>query len=179
MCGICGIYTDTPLNISLLKEMTDTITHRGPDDDGYFIEGGVGLGMRRLSIIDIKGGKQPILSENGQVVVVCNGEIYNYLQLRTEMIERGHVFNSNSDTECIVHLYEEYGMNFISHLRGMYAIALYDRKKKHMIFARDRLGKKPLYYAIVNNKLIFGSEIKPILLAAPELRRVDQTNPAP
>ena len=173
MCGICGIYGKAPLAPTLLERMTDTIVHRGPDDDGYFIEGGVGLGMRRLSIIDLAGGKQPITCEDGQVVVVFNGEIYNYPELYKRLSAKGHVFRTHSDTECIVHLYEDYGLDFASELRGMFAIALYDRRQRRLVLARDRLGKKPLFYAISQGRLIFGSEIKPILIAAPERRRVN------
>lgn len=176
MCGICGIYGNKgePVDYALLKEMTDTIVHRGPDDDGFFVEGGVGLGMRRLSIIDLAGGEQPISNEDGQVVTVYNGEIYNYANLREQLTARGHTFRTDSDTECIVHLYEEFGSDFVCELRGMFAIALFDRSRQRLLLARDRLGKKPLFYAFVGGRLLFGSEIKPLLVAAPELRQVNQ-----
>lgn len=155
--------------------MTDVIEHRGPDDEGYFVnDKGIGLGMRRLSIIDLSGGKQPIESETGQVVVVFNGEIYNYPSLRSELGKQGHIFRTKSDTEVIVHLYEQFGLDFTKHLRGMFAIALYDCTENRLILARDRIGKKPLYYAHVAQTLIFGSEIKSILIAAPELRKTDE-----
>ena len=174
MCGICGIYGKEALNPALLHGMTDTIIHRGPDDDGYFVDGGIGLGMRRLSIVDVARGKQPIANEDGQVVVVFNGEIYNYPELRQDLMVRRHQFRTDSDTECIVHLYEEFGLEFVSHLRGMFGIALYDSKVHRLVLARDRLGKKPLYYVHLKGKLLFGSEIKPILYAMPDLRRMDE-----
>jgi len=174
MCGICGFFSNSNLDFALLTGMTDTIIHRGPDDDGFYMNGKVGLGMRRLSIIDVMGGKQPIFNESRQIVVVLNGEIYNYLDLKNELIKRGHVFQTKSDTEVIVHLYEQYGLGFVDHLRGMFAIALYDHDQHRLVLVRDRMGKKPLYYAHCQQGFIFGSEIKPILFAAPELRCVSE-----
>src|SRR6185436_12994900 len=139
------------------------IVHRGPDDEGIYVDGPVGLGMRRLSIIDIAGGHQPISNEDGTVWVVFNGEIYNYRELRPNLEARGHRFATNSDTETIVHLYEEYGPDFVHHLRGMFAIAL----------VRDRLGIKPLYYAALGDRLVFGSELK-ALLADGVSREIDR-----
>ncbi len=175
MCGIAGMIrrpdeTATPDHV---RRMTNTIVHRGPDDEGIHVQGNVGLGMRRLSIIDVSGGQQPIYNEDGTVAVVFNGEIYNFPQLRQELEARGHKFRTRSDTEVIVHLYEEMGIECIAKLRGMFAIALYDTKRDSLLLARDRLGKKPLYYALHAGRLFFGSEIKAVLAAAPELAEVD------
>ena len=149
--------------------MCDTIVHRGPDDEGIYTRGRAGLGMRRLSIIDLEGGRQPIHNEDAGVWVVFNGEIYNFPELRRDLESRGHQFYTHSDTEVIVHLYEEMGAECIKQLRGMFAIALYDERRDSLLLARDRLGKKPLYYAIKHGRLYFGSEIKTILAVAPEL----------
>lgn len=157
-----------------LARMTATLVHRGPDDEGHFIEGGVGLGMRRLAIIDVAGGRQPVRNEDGTVVVVLNGEIYNFRELMAGLIARGHTLRTRSDTECIAHLYEERGLDFPLALRGMFAVALYDRSRRRLVLARDRLGKKPLYYAETAGQLLFGSEIKAIHAAAPELRAPDE-----
>jgi len=153
--------------------MCQTIVHRGPDDEGIYARGPVGLGMRRLSIIDLSGGRQPIHNEDQSVWVVFNGEIYNFPELRLELESRGHSFYTHSDTEVIVHLYEEMGAECFRKLRGMFAIALYDERKKSLLLGRDRLGKKPLYYAEHQGRLYFGSEIKTILAVAPELAEVD------
>lgn len=143
--------------------MCNSLLHRGPDEDGYFTAPGVGLAMRRLSIIDLKTGRQPITNETRDVWVVFNGEIYNYETLRESLISRGHKFATNSDTETIVHLYEEYGVDFVHHLRGMFGIALWDSSRRRLILARDRIGEKPLYYSWDGKRLLFGSEIKAIL----------------
>jgi asparagine synthase (glutamine-hydrolysing) len=166
MCGICGIYhfeTGSQANREVVQAMCRTLTHRGPDDEGIYIKGPVGLGMRRLSIIDVAGGKQPISNEDKTIWVIFNGEIYNYQELRKSLIQRGHRFTTDSDTESIVHLYEDKGIEFVDHLRGMFAIALWDEKQKQLILARDRLGIKPLFYSQYNNKLVFASEMKAIL----------------
>ena len=152
--------------------MCQTIVHRGPDDEGIYARGPVGLGMRRLSIIDLSGGKQPIHNEDKSIWIVFNGEIYNFPELRQELEARGHQFYTHSDTEVIVHLYEEMGADCVKKLRGMFAIALYDERKNSLLLARDRLGKKPLHYALHNGRLLFGSEIKTILAVAPELAEV-------
>ncbi len=175
MCGIAGMIgrpgeTVTPEQV---RQMTDAIVHRGPDDEGMHVQGKVGLGMRRLSIIDLAGGHQPIYNEDGTVAVVFNGEIYNFPQLRQELESRGHQFRTHSDTEVIVHLYEEMGADCVLQLRGMFAIALYDAKRDTLLLARDRLGKKPLFYAQHAGRLFFGSEIKAMLAIAPELAEVD------
>jgi len=162
MCGIVGImYTDKPVDSTLLHRMNHLLTHRGPDDEGYFIEEGIGLGMRRLSIIDLGGGKQPMFNEDNSVVVVFNGEIYNYKDLRIILEDRGHVFKTQSDTEVIVHGYEEWGAELPTHLNGMFAYALYDRKNRKLLVARDHLGIKPLYYApLKEGGMAFASELK-------------------
>jgi asparagine synthase (glutamine-hydrolysing) len=164
---------DETVTLEQVRFMTDTIVHRGPDDEGFHVRGNIGLGMRRLSIIDVAGGHQPIYNEDGTVAIVFNGEIYNFLELRQGLESRGHQFSTRSDTEVIVHLYEEMGVDCITKLRGMFAIALYDGKRASLLLARDRLGKKPLFYAQHGGRLFFGSEIKTLLAAAPGLAEVD------
>ena len=175
MCGIAGLVgrSDEQVSAGDVHRMCETIVHRGPDDEGMYARGPVGLGMRRLSIIDLSGGRQPIHNEDASVWVVFNGEIYNFPELRRELEARGHSFYTHSDTEVIVHLYEEMGAECFTKLRGMFAIALYDERKKSLLLGRDRLGKKPLYYAEHQGRLYFGSEIKAILAVAPELAQVD------
>jgi asparagine synthase (glutamine-hydrolysing) len=175
VCGIAGVVgkPGDAIDAADVHRMCQTIVHRGPDDEGIYARGLVGLGMRRLSIIDLAGGKQPIHNEDRSVWVVFNGEIYNFPELRGELQGRGHQFYTHSDTEVIVHLYEEMGADCVKKLRGMFAIALYDEKKKSLLLARDRLGKKPLHYALHQGKLLFGSEIKTILALHPELAEVD------
>ena len=175
MCGIAGMVVrrDEAIEAEDVHRMCQTIVHRGPDDEGLYVKGAVGLGMRRLSIIDLAGGHQPIHNEDGTVSVVFNGEIYNFPELRRELEERGHKFYTRTDTEIIVHLYEEMGADCMKKLRGMFAIALYDERKQSLLLARDRLGKKPLHYALHNGRLLFGSEIKTILAVAPELAEVN------
>lgn len=175
MCGIAGIWDptrDASTLRSLLSHMTDVMVHRGPNDEGFYTEDGIGLGMRRLSVIDVDGGHQPISNEDGQIQVILNGEIYNYLELRKGLIQRGHKFQSQSDTEVIAHLYEEKGIDALEVLRGMFGLAIWDRNKKRLVLARDRLGKKPLFYAHQGNKLLFGSEIKTLLIADPTLHEI-------
>jgi asparagine synthase (glutamine-hydrolysing) len=176
MCGIAGIVaTSREANIpeALVRKMCDQIVHRGPDDEGIFVDDGAGLGMRRLSIIDLSGGRQPVFSEDQSAWIVFNGEIYNFIELRAELEGRGHRFRTRSDTEVIIHLYEEMGSGCVDRLRGMFALAIYDKSKRKLLLARDRLGKKPLHYAFHQDKLYFGSEIKSILAAAPELAQVN------
>ncbi len=175
MCGIAGMigHPDESVSPEQIRRMTDTIVHRGPDDEGIHVQGNVGLGMRRLSIIDLSGGHQPIYNEDRTVAVVFNGEIYNFPELRKELESRGHQFRTHSDTEVIVHLYEELGADCATRLRGMFAIALYDSKREALLLARDRLGKKPLFYAERGGRLFFASEIKALLAVAPELAEVD------
>lgn len=155
---------------ALVREMSDTIRHRGPDDQGVYVSGPVGLGFRRLSIIDLNGGHQPISNEDGTIWIVFNGEIYNFQTLRQELMQQGHIFKTHSDTEVIVHLYEEYGAGCVDHLRGMFAFALWDNPNRTLLLARDRVGIKPLYYYLGPTFISFGSEMKAIL-ADPEVKR--------
>jgi len=161
LCGIAGFVGMT--DKKLLSRMCNVIEHRGPDDSGVFVDYNVCLGNRRLSIIDIAGGHQPIHNEDESVWVIFNGEIYNFLNLKEQLESEGHRFYTQSDTEVIVHLYEEFGDSFVKKLRGMFAIAIFDKKNRKLILARDRVGKKPLYYALHNNVLLFASEIKSML----------------
>ncbi|MFH1642296.1 MAG: asparagine synthase (glutamine-hydrolyzing) [Nanoarchaeota archaeon] len=165
MCGICGYYNFNlkPIKVETLEAMCEVIRHRGPDDEGVFIDGPFGMGMRRLSIIDLATGHQPISNEDGSIWTVLNGEIYNYLELTKELLKKGHIFKTKSDTEVLVHLYEEYGYEFVKYLRGMFGLALWDKKNKELIIARDPLGIKQLYFKCDDGKFIFGSEIKCIL----------------
>ncbi|MGO9650670.1 MAG: asparagine synthetase B family protein, partial [Terriglobales bacterium] len=165
MCGIAGIAgkADQEVDAGEVHRMCQTMVHRGPDDEGIYTQGPVGLGMRRLSIIDVAGGHQPIHNEDKSVWVVCNGEIYNFPELRRDLEAQGHRFYTHSDTEVIVHLYEEMGADCVKKLRGMFAIALYDRTQRRLLLARDRLGKKPLHYAWSRGRLLFASEMKALL----------------
>ncbi len=176
MCGICGVvhtnYSDR-VEENQIRRMTDAIVHRGPDDEGIYVKPEVGLGMRRLSIIDLVTGKQPISNERGDIWIVFNGEIYNHQELRKDLIAKGHRFATKADTESIVHAYEEYGENCVEKLNGMFAFAIWDERKKTLFLARDRIGIKPLYYIFDKKRLIFGSEIKSILQAGDVPRRID------
>jgi asparagine synthase (glutamine-hydrolysing) len=166
MCGIAGILElgrDTRASAAALREMCRVISHRGPDDDGFYTDGVVGIGMRRLSIVDVAGGHQPISNEDGTLWIVFNGEIYNHLTLREQLIARGHRYSTHSDTETVIHLFEEYGADCVQHLRGMFAFAIWNRNTKTLFIARDRLGIKPLYYKLTPERLLFGSEIKAVL----------------
>ena len=174
MCGICAIASDVgQADKQHLSRMCDRMVHRGPDADGFHVGNGVGLGMRRLSIIDLQGGGQPIYNEDRSIAVVFNGEIYNYRELRRELTERGHRFATATDTEVIVHLYEECGERAVEHLRGMFAFAVHDQNNRRLVVARDRLGIKPLHYAYVDGVLYVASEIKSILAAAHVPRTID------
>src|SRR5882724_12851444 len=165
MCGIAGYVTSDNQtdHRSLLQQVAQALRHRGPDDEGYFAELGVGLAIRRLSIIDLVGSHQPISNEDETVHLVFNGAIYNYLELRAGLEERGHRLKTHGDTETLVHLYEEHGIDMLRFLRGMFAFALWDSRKKTLFLARDRLGKKPLNYLTTNDSLIFSSELAPLL----------------
>lgn len=166
MCGITGIINfnrELDVNPLVIKRMTDSISHRGPDDEGFFIHRNIGFGFRRLSIIDLKGGHQPMPNENNSLHIVFNGEIYNYLENREILLKKGRHFRTETDTEVILHLYEEYGENCLQHLRGMFAFAIWDNNKQQLFCARDRFGIKPFYYYQDHTKLVFGSEIKSIL----------------
>ena len=177
MCGIAGIVSSNRterIEEALVHQMCEAIVHRGPDDEGLLARNNVGLGMRRLSIIDLSGGHQPIFNEDRSAWIVFNGEIYNFPELRPELEAHGHHFSTHSDTETIVHLYEEMGADCVQKLRGMFAFALWDDRRQSLLIARDRLGKKPLHYALHNGKLYFASEIKSILTVAPELAEVNR-----
>lgn len=174
MCGIAGkLYLDglRPVEASLIQKMTDVIAHRGPDGEGMHVSGPVGLGHRRLSIIDLSAaGAQPMCNEDATVWIVFNGEIYNFPELRATLVQRGHTFRSATDTEVIIHLYEEYGVDCLQHLRGMFAFAIWDARERTLFLARDRVGIKPLYYCLTEKALVFGSELKS-LLVDPEVKR--------
>ena len=166
MCGIVGILNrsvEHAVDLHALVSMRDRLVHRGPDDAGHVIDRNVGIGMRRLSVIDVAGGQQPISNENGDCTILFNGEIYNYRNLRTELISRGHRFQTNTDTETIIHLYESSPDRFLERLNGMFGLAIYDSRSRTVTIARDRLGIKPLYYADTPEGLVFGSEIKALL----------------
>ncbi|HEY3579070.1 MAG TPA: asparagine synthase (glutamine-hydrolyzing) [Pyrinomonadaceae bacterium] len=166
MCGIAGIVRNDGKQIDqdLLARMCEAIRHRGPDDDGFYINGSVGLGMRRLAIIDLKSGKQPIHNHDRSSWIVFNGEIYNYLELREKLEKLGHTFYTNSDTEAIVHAYDQFGVDCPKHLRGMFAFAIWNERRQELFLGRDRIGKKPLLYAQVGNQFVFGSEFSALLL---------------
>jgi len=158
MCGITGYLGQG--NKEILKKMTDSLKHRGPDDKGFYFNENIGLGHRRLSIIDLETGHQPIANEDKTIWLIFNGEIYNYKELRERLINQGHKFSTQTDTEVMVHLYEEKGEDFLKELNGMFALALWDEKRKKLVLARDRMGQKPFYYSLINNTLVFGSELK-------------------
>ncbi|HEY5705676.1 MAG TPA: asparagine synthase (glutamine-hydrolyzing) [Terrimicrobiaceae bacterium] len=175
MCGICGIFdrSGSPVDGSLLDRMTSVIRHRGPDGDGRFIDREIGLGHRRLSIIDVEGGSQPIPNEDGTLQVVFNGEIYNFVELRKELESKGHRFATRSDTEVIVHAYEQWGIDCVKHFNGMFAFAIWNASRRELFLARDHLGIKPLYYVTLGNRLLFASEIKALLQDPNCARNVD------
>jgi asparagine synthase (glutamine-hydrolysing) len=176
MCGICGQFNfvrHEPVDSDTIRRMTNTMVHRGPDDEGYFISGSVGLGFRRLSIIDLAGGHQPMSDAEETVWIIFNGEIYNYRELRAELQSKGHQFRTNSDTEVIIHGYKEWGTEVLNHLNGMFGLAIWDVKKKRLVVARDAMGIKLIYYRIAHGQLAFGSEIRPILAAESSKPAVD------
>ena len=163
MCGITGIYhfdSNRPVSYKQLKKMTDIIRYRGPDDEGHYVEGSIGLGHRRLAIIDLNTGDQPMFNEDKSIALVYNGEIYNYVELREELISLGFSFSTNSDTEVIIKAYEAWGTDCQSKFNGMWAFALWDKRSNQLLLSRDRIGEKPLHYTMVDNSIIFGSEIK-------------------
>jgi asparagine synthase (glutamine-hydrolysing) len=176
MCGICGQYNFKNrelIDLKALKRMTQTLVHRGPDDEGYYVSKTLGFGFRRLSIIDLEGGHQPMADTEGSVRVVFNGEIYNFPELKKELEGFGHVFRTKSDTEVIVYGYKQWGINVLNHLNGMFGLGIWDAEGARLILARDAMGIKPLYYKIENGKLSFGSEIRAILAATVEKTEVD------
>ncbi len=175
MCGVCGLLSldGSPVDAGVVEEMNQTLFHRGPDSGGAFVDGRVGIAARRLAIIDLAGGDQPISNEDGSVNVVQNGEIYNYRELRQELERRGHRFSTRSDTEVLVHLYEEYGPRFAERLRGMFAIAIWDDRRRRLVLARDPFGIKPLYYRVKDDSLSFASELKALLRQPGFSREID------
>jgi asparagine synthase (glutamine-hydrolysing) len=176
MCGICGLVSldgATGPDPAALAAMNEALVHRGPDSDGRMIEGPCGLAMRRLSIIDLAGGDQPIANEDGRICVIQNGEIYNYRELMDRLRARGHTFSTQSDTEVLVHLYEEHGAAFVEELRGMFAVALWDARERRVVIARDRFGIKPLYYRVADGTLSFASELKALLRQPGFSREID------
>ena len=163
MCGIAGIYNINGSGVvdrDVLRSMTAELVHRGPDDEAFMVDGACGFGFRRLSIIDLETGRQPMTNETGDIWVMLNGEIYNFVELRKDLESRGHVFRSASDTEVVVHAYETFGMDFPSRLRGMFAVAVWDKPNRRLLLTRDRMGKKPLLYSVERGQLVFASELK-------------------
>ena len=163
MCGICGFTGQIEQREDTIRRMTEVITHRGPDDDGYYSDDYISMGFRRLSIIDLENGKQPITNEKGNLVLTYNGEIYNYKELKKELEELGHHFSTTSDSEVLVHAFEEWGEDMFEKLRGMFAFAIYNTETKAIFLARDFFGIKPLHYTMIGDDLIYASEIKSIL----------------
>lgn len=175
MCGICGIVDSAGRAVDgvTLRRLSAAVIHRGPDDEGYFEQTGVGLASRRLAIIDVAGGDQPIYNEDRSVAIVYNGESYNYPELRAQLDKKGHQFRTNTDTECVVHLYEDHGDDCVQFLRGLFAFAVWDENRQRLLIARDRLGKKPIYYTVMDGKLYFASELKPLLSVLPRQPEID------
>src|SRR5438093_7511375 len=176
MCGIAGQYNliqRDPVEPDTIRRMTESIRHRGPDDEGYFFEGAIGLGFRRLSIIDLAGGHQPMSDAEETVWIIFNGEIYNYKELRAELQGKGHQFRTNSDTKIIIHSYKQWGTDVFNHLNGMFGLAIWDVPNQRLVVARDAMGIKLIYYKIDNGKLAFGSEIRPILATQDSKQEVD------
>ena len=175
MCGICGIVDSAGRAVDgvTLRRLSAAVIHRGPDDEGYFEQTGVGLASRRLAIIDVAGGDQPIYNEDRSVAIVYNGESYNYPELRAQLDKKGHQFRTNTDTECVVHLYEDHGDDCVQFLRGLFAFALWDENRQRLLIARDRLGKKPIYYTVMDGKHYFASELKPLISVLPRQPEID------
>jgi len=177
MCGICGFnsFNGWRPDRAVLESMTEKLVHRGPDASGYYLKDKVGFGFRRLSLLDLSGGDQPLYNEDRSLVLICNGEIFNYRELRRELLEKGHRFSTKTDVEVILHLYEEHGAGLLDHLNGQFAFALYDEKRQQLLLARDHFGIAPLYYTFVDGTFIFASEIKAILAHPLAPREVDLT----
>ena len=175
MCGICGIYhrDGQPVGRDALERMMSVIEHRGPDGHGSYLNGEIGLGHRRLSIIDLGGGAQPMTNEDDSLQIIFNGEIYNYVELRDELKQKGHRFKTQSDTEVILHAYEQWGFDCVSKFNGIFAFALWDIPNRRLFLARDHLGVKPLYYTELGDRFLFGSEIKCLLSDSECPRQVD------
>ena len=178
MCGICGQFNfgcSAPVRRGDLEGMTKSLTHRGPDDEGYFIDGPLGLGFRRLSIIDLSGGHQPMADQEETVWVIFNGEIYNFPELKRELQSQGHVFRTNSDTEVIIHGYKQWGDEVLNRLNGMFGLAIWDARERRLVVARDPFGIKLIYYRIDGDTLYFGSEMRPIRSAMKGRAEIDTT----
>ena len=179
MCGICGQFNfgnEAPVRRADLEAMTKSIAHRGPDDEGYFIAGPLGLGFRRLSIIDLSGGHQPMSDQEESVWVVFNGEIYNFPELKRELQSFGHIFRTNSDTEVIIHGYKQWGDDVLNHLNGMFGLAIWDVRNRRLVLARDPFGIKLIYYRIDGGTVHFGSEMRPIRATMPGKSEIDTTS---
>ena len=179
MCGICGQFnfqSQAPVRRADLEAMTKSIAHRGPDDDGYFISGPLGFGFRRLSIIDLAGGHQPMSDQEESVWVVFNGEIYNFPELKRELQSHGHIFRTNSDTEVIIHGYRQWGDEVLNRLNGMFGLAIWDVREKRLVVARDPFGIKLIYYRIDGGSLYFGSEVRPTLATTSGKTEIDTTS---
>ena len=178
MCGICGIFDlkyNSRIDKGILEKMNHKLTHRGPDGSAYYLDNTIGLGFSRLSIIDLADGMQPMTNEDKSLVLMCNGEIFNYKELKKDLEFKGHGFRTSCDVEVILHLYEEYGENFLNKLNGQFSFVLYNIKKKELLCARDHAGILPFYYTEVNGLFIFASEIKAILEHPYVMRKVDLT----
>src|SRR6516162_1834463 len=179
MCGICGQYNfgnSEPVELRKIKAMTRALVHRGPDDEGYYITGSLGFGFRRLSIIDLAGGHQPMSDWEESVWVVFNGEIYNFPELKRELESYGHVFRTKSDTEVIVYGYKQWGDDVLNRLNGMFGLAIWDARQKRLLLARDPFGIKLIYYRVAGDTLYFGSEMRPIRAVAPGKAEIDATS---
>lgn len=163
MCGICGFTGQIIDRDETIKNMTEVITHRGPDDNGFYLDGGISMGFRRLSIIDLGTGHQPIYNEDQTLVLTFNGEIYNYRELREELLAQGHVFSTETDSEVLLHGFEQWGEKLLDRLRGMFGFAIYNKKDKSLFIARDFFGIKPMHYTQVGDSFVYASEIKSIL----------------
>ena len=176
MCGICGVFDlkhKKRIDISIIERMTSTLLHRGPDGENFYVDGNLGYGFSRLSIIDLRGGMQPLFNEDRSIILICNGEIFNYIELRKELIKKGHCFKTRTDVEVLVHLYEEKGTDFLNQLNGQFAFAIFDFKKQQLFCARDHFGVIPFFYTTADDFFIFGSEIKAILQHPAVKREVD------
>ena len=172
MCGFCGFINRKEKNV--IKDMTDAIAHRGPDDESYYKDENIAMGFRRLSIIDLKGGRQPMSNEDDSMVITFNGEVYNFKILKEDLIKKGHIFKTNADTEVILHGYEEYGEDIVTKLRGMFGFVIWDKKNKVLFGARDHFGQKPFYYTKMNDTFMYGSEIKSFLYHPDFIREVNK-----
>ncbi len=179
MCGFCGYINKKEKSKEEIKKMTDAISHRGPDDENYYIDNFIAMGFRRLSIIDLKNGRQPMSNEDDSMVITFNGEIYNFKSIKEDLISKGHIFKTNADTEVILHGYEEYGKNILSKLRGMFAFVIWDKNKKELFGARDHFGQKPFYYCNMNGTFMYGSEIKSFLYNSDFIKEVNEDSLKP